>query len=168
MSLKQIGFALLALVMLVPAVEAAQKIAVIDSEMAVLESDASKRYAKESEKKFAPRIKLIQSLQEELQKMQADLDRDEPTLPKSQVEGRKLEIRRKYEDLQMQDRQLRMDKNQADQQELGKLRPKLEKAVEAVSKEQNYDMVIERGAVRYVKPEFDVTRQVIERLNKMK
>ncbi|AMO56151.1 hypothetical protein GZ77_04900 [Endozoicomonas montiporae] len=169
MSLKQIGLALLALVMLVPAVDAAEmKIAVIDSEMAVLESDASKRYAKESEKKFAPRIKLIQSLQEELQKMEADLERNAPTLSQTQVEAKQLEMRRKYEDLQMQDRQLRMDKNQADQQELSQLRPKLEKAIEEVSKELKYDMVIERGAVRYVKPDYDITRQVIERLNKMK
>lgn len=169
MKLRQIGIAVLALVMLVPVVaQAEMRIAVIDSEMAVLESDASKAYARESEQKFAPRIKLIKSLQDELQKMEDDLNKNGPTLSQAQVEARQLEMKRKYEDLQMQDRQLRMDKNQADQQELNKLRPRLEQAVDEVSQELKYDLVIERGAVRYVKSQHDITRQVIERLNKLK
>ena len=168
MKLKQIGFAVLALVMLVPVAQADMRIAVIDSEMAVLESDASKAYAKESEKRFAPRIALIQSLQDELQKMEEELNKDGPTMSQAQIEARQLEMKRKYEDLQMQDRQLRMDKNQADQQELNLLRPRLEQAVNEVSEQLKYDMVIERGAVRYVKPQHDITRQVIERLNKQK
>ena len=168
MKLKQIGLAVLALVMLVPVAQAEMRIAVIDSEMAVLESDASKAYARESEKRFAPRIKLIQSLQEELQKMEEDLNKNGPTMSQAQIEARQLEMKRKYEDLQMQDRQLRMDKNQADQEELNQLRPQLERAVNEVSEELKYDMVIESGAVRYVKPQHNITRQVIERLNKQK
>ena len=168
MKLKQIGLAVLALVMLVPVAQAEMRIAVIDSEMAVLESDASKAYAKESEKKFAPRIKLIQSLQEELQKMEDELNKNGPTMSQAQIEARQLEMKRKYEDLQMQDRQLRMDKNQADQEELNQLRPRLERAVNEVSEELKYDMIIESGAVRYVKPQHNITRQVIERLNKLK
>lgn len=171
MHLKQIGWLFLTLVMLVPMVEAApspQKIAVIDSEMAVLESDVSKAYAKISEQKFAPKIKSIQTLQRDLQKMEEDLNKNAPTLSAAQVESRQLEMKRKYEDLQLQDRQLRADKNRSDQEELNKLRPKLEQAINDVSSELKYDMVLERGALRFVKPEYDITRKVIERLNKLK
>ena len=42
---------------------------------------------------------------------------------------------------------------------------KLDKAVEEVIKQGNYDLVLERGAVVDVKPQYEITRQVIERMN---
>ncbi len=176
--MKQIKLAIFALVMLVPFAHAAtsvskqanagMRIAVVDSEMAVLESDAAKKYAKESEALFAPRIKKLKALQDEIKNSEQKLQKDGATLSEAQRESRQLEIKRKYEDLQLQDRQLRMDKARSDQAELGKLRPKLDQAIDKVAKEQNYDLVLERGAVRFVKNDYDITRKVIERLNQMK
>ncbi|WP_263078876.1 OmpH family outer membrane protein [Endozoicomonas sp. Mp262] len=170
--MKQIRLALLSVMMLLPLVghakDAGMRIAVIDSEMAVLESDSAKKYAKDSEALFAPRIKKLKTLQEDIKKIEQQLQKDGPAMTEAQRESKQLEIKRKYEDFQLQDRQLRMDKAKSDQAELGKLRPKLDQAVEKVSQELNYDMVLERGAVRYVKAEFDITRKVIERLNQMK
>ena len=167
--MKQIGLALVALLMLTPMANAeTMKIAVVDSEMAVLESDSWKKYSQEADKKIEPRIKLIQSLRDELQKMENDLQKNGPTMSQTQVESKQLEMKRKYEDLQMQDRQLRMERGQSDQQELGNIRPKLEQAIEETSKELKYDLTIERGAVRFVAPKHDITRQVIERLNRLK
>ena len=172
--MKHIRSAIFALAMLVPfayaasPAQAAMKIAVVDSEMAVLESDAAKKYAKSSETQFAPRIKKLKSLQDDIKAMEQKLQKDGPTLSEAQRESRQLEIKRKYEDLQLQDRQLRMEKARSDQSELGKIRPKLDKAIEQVSKEMNYDLVLERGAVRFVKTDYDITRKVIERLNQMK
>ena len=51
---------------------------------------------------------------------------------------------------------------------LGKLKPNLDKAVEEVIKNGNFDLVLERGAVIDVKPQYDITRQVIERMNQMR
>ena len=45
---------------------------------------------------------------------------------------------------------------------------KLDQAVEEVIKKGNYDLVFERGAVVDVKPQFDITRQVIERMNQLR
>ncbi len=165
--MKSLRLAFVALMLLAPFAQA-QKVAVIDSEMAVLQSDAAKKYAQEAENLFAPRIKKLQALQADLKAMDQKLQKDGPTLTESQRESRQLEMKRKAEDLRLQDRQLREDKGRSDQAELGKLRPKLEKAIEAVSNDLSYDLVLERGAARFVKPEFDITRKVIERINKMK
>ncbi|WOG25465.1 OmpH family outer membrane protein [Endozoicomonas sp. 8E] len=165
--MKSIKLAFVALLLLSPLAQA-QKIAVVDSEMAVLESDAAKKYAKEAEKMFAPKIKQLKALQEEIRVMEQKLQKDGPTLTEGQRENRQVQIKRKFEDLQLQDRQLRSEKARSDQTELGKLRPKLDKAIEEVSKEQDYDLVLERGAARFVKPGFDITRKVIERMNKLK
>ncbi|OED41831.1 hypothetical protein ACH42_12985 [Endozoicomonas sp. (ex Bugula neritina AB1)] len=156
------------LCMLVPFAQASMRIAVVDSEMAVVQSDAAKRYEKEAEAKFAPRIKNLNALQSDVQGMEEKLQKDGPTLSQPQLESRKLEIRRKIEDLRMQDQQLRQDKQVSDQTELGKIRPKLEKAIEQVSEASKFDIVLERRVAHYVKPEFDITRKVIDSLNKMK
>lgn len=56
----------------------------------------------------------------------------------------------------------------ADRDMLKQLKPKLDQAVEEVIKKGNYDLVFERGAVVDVKPQFDITRQVIERMNQLR
>ena len=53
----------------------------------------------------------------------------------------------------------------SDRQMLEALKPKLDSAVETILKSGGYDLVLDRGGVVEVKPEFDITRQVIERLN---
>ncbi|MDP0589807.1 MAG: OmpH family outer membrane protein [Candidatus Endonucleobacter bathymodioli] len=144
------------------------RIAIVDSEMAVLESDDAKKYAKESASLFAPRIKKLKDLQEDIQNMEKKLEKDSPILTELQRDNRQLEIKRKYEDLQLQDRQLRMDKSRSDQAELGKIRPKLDGAIETVAKKMGYDLVLEKGAVRFMEAELDITRMIIERINQIK
>ncbi|WP_205902078.1 OmpH family outer membrane protein, partial [Pseudomonas viridiflava] len=56
----------------------------------------------------------------------------------------------------------------ADREMLKQLKPKLDQAVEEVIKKGGFDLVFERGAVIDVKPQYDVTRQVIERMNQLK
>ena len=51
---------------------------------------------------------------------------------------------------------------------LKQLKPKLDSAVEEVIKKGGFDLVFERGAVIDVKPQYDITRQVIERMNQLK
>ena len=157
-----------ALCLLVPLAQADMRIAVVDKELAVVQSDGAKRYEKEAEAKFAPRIKNLNALKAEFDGMEKKLQKDGPTLSPAQLESRKLELRRKYEDLQMQSQQLRQDKQESDQKELGLLAPKLDKAIKQVAEAQKFDMVLERRAAHYYKPEFDITRKVIESLNKMK
>ena len=166
--MKSIKLTVLALLLIVVSLAQAQKIIVVDSEMAVLESDAAKQYAKEAEKLFAPKIKQLKTIQDEIKDLEQNLQKDSLTLTDSQRESRQLEINRKFEDLQLQDRQLRAEKGRSDQVELSKMRPKIEKAIDEIATELNYDMVLERAAVRYVKPQFDITRKVIEAMNKTK
>ncbi|MBO5393084.1 MAG: OmpH family outer membrane protein, partial [Pseudomonas sp.] len=56
----------------------------------------------------------------------------------------------------------------ADREMLKQLKPKLDSAVEEVIKKGAFDLVFERGAVIDVKPQYDITRQVIERMNQLK
>ena len=145
-----------------------QRVAFIDVEKAIVNSDAAKRYEKEAESQFAPRIKQLNALQAELKTLEEHLHKDGPTLTQVQLESRRLELRRKFEDLKLQDQQLQQDKAISDQAELAKLQPKLEEATKAVMESENIDIVMHHRAAFIVNPEDDVTSKVIDRLNKMK
>ncbi len=147
---------------------AEMRIGVINSQMAVMESDAAKAYAKTSEKRFGDKVKELQNMDKNIKAMEEKLQQDGPTLSPEALNKRQLELRRSVEDFQIQSRRYQAEKGQADQEELAKLQPKLQEAIDYVAGAEKLDMVLEEAAARFVKPEYDVTRKVIQRLNQTK
>ncbi|WP_188635525.1 OmpH family outer membrane protein [Halopseudomonas pertucinogena] len=147
---------------------AAQSIAVLDYQMALLESEAAKRYSVDAEKKFGNQLQRLQNLEAEAKRLQERMQRDGEKLGQTELEKLELEFRQKAREFQSQSRELNEAKAKSDREMLEQLKPKLDSAVEAVLKAGNYDLVIDRSAVVDVKPNLDITRQVIERLNSMR
>lgn len=146
----------------------AQSIAVLDYQMALLESDAAKRYSVDAEKKFGSQLQRLQNLEAEAQRLQERMQRDGEKLGQSELEKLELEFRQKAREFQSQSTELNQAKAQSDRQMLEELKPKLDSAVETVIKAGGYDLVIDRSAIVDAKPNLDITRQVIERLNSMR
>lgn len=146
-------------------VAAQTKIAVLDYQMALLESDAAKRYSVDAEKKFGSQLQRLKNLESEAKRLQERMQRDGEKLGQSELEKIELEFRQKAREFQVQSKELNDAKAQSDREMLEQLKPKLDKAVETVLQAGDYDLVIDRSAVIDVKPTLDITRQVIERLN---
>lgn len=144
------------------------KIAVLDYQMALLDSDAAKKYAVDSEKKFAPQLKKLKALESDAKRLQDRLMKDGEKMQQAEYERLELELKQKARDFQVQSQDLNEAKAKADNEVLQTLKPKLDKAVEEVLKAGNYDLVIDRGAVVDVKPQLDITLRVIERMNQMR
>ncbi|MGY0217368.1 OmpH family outer membrane protein [Endozoicomonadaceae bacterium StTr2] len=141
------------------------RIGVINSQMAVMESDAARAYAKVAEQRFGDKLKELQNMEKSLKDMEAKLQQEAPTLSQEALNKRELELRRSIEDFQIQSRRYQAEKGQADQEELGRLRPILQQAIDAVASTEKLDLVLEENAVRYVNPDLDITRKVIVKLN---
>lgn len=154
-----------ATVLVVTPAFAETKIAVLNYQMALLESDAAKRYAVESEKKFGPKLNDLKKLESDAKRIQDRLVKDGGKMQQAERERLELEFKQKARDFQFQSGELNEAKAAADQETLQKLKPKLDKAVEEIIKKGGYDLVIDRAAVVDVKPQLDITRQVIERMN---
>lgn len=165
---KSILIAMMSIMALASLPAAAQSIAVLDYQMALLESEAAKRYSVDAEKKFGGQLQRLQNLEAEAKRLQERMQRDGEKLGQSELEKLELEFRQKAREFQSQSRELNEAKAQSDREMLEQLKPKLDSAVEAVLKAGNYDLVIDRSAVVDVKPNLDITRQVIERLNSMR
>ncbi len=147
---------------------AEMKIAVLNYQMALLESDAAKRYAVDAEKKFGPQLTKLKTLEGDAKRIQDRLVKDGDKVQQAERERLELEFKQKARDFQFQSKELSEAKAVADRDMLKKLKPNLDKAVEEVIKKGNFDLVFERGAVIEVKPQYDITRQVIERMNQLR
>ncbi|QLF94816.1 OmpH family outer membrane protein [Pseudomonas sp. ABC1] len=147
---------------------AEMKVAVLDYQMALLESDAAKRYSVDAEKKFGPQLNKLKTLESDAKKIQDRLIKDGEKMQQAERERLELEFKQKARDFQFQSKELNESKAVADRDMLQQLKPKLDKAVEEVIKGGNYDLVLERGAVVDVKPQLDITRKVIERMNQLR
>lgn len=147
---------------------AEMKIAVLNYQMALLESDAAKKYAVDAEKKFGPQLSKLRKLEDDAERIQNRLIKDGERMQQAELERLELEFKQKARDFQMQSKDLNEAKALADRDMLEQLKPKLDKAVEEVLKSGNYDIVLERGAVVDVKPQFDITLRVIERMNQLR
>lgn len=159
---------LLSAVMLATPAFAEMKIAVLNYQMALLESDAAKRYAVDAEKKFGPQLNKLKTLESDAKRIQDRLVKDGEKMQTAERERLELEFKQKARDFQFQSKELNEAKAVADREMLKTLKPNLDKAVEEVIKGGSFDLVLERGAVIDVKPQFDITRQVIERMNKLR
>ena len=147
---------------------AEMKVAVLNYQMALPESDAAKRYAVDAEKKFGPQLNKLKTLESDAKRIQDRMVKDGEKMQQAERERLELEFKQKARDFQFQSKELNEAKAIADREMLAKLKPNLDKAVEEVIKNGNFDLVLERGAVIDVKPQFDITRQVIERMNQMR
>jgi len=140
---------------------AEMKIAVMNYQMALLESDAAKRYAVDAEKKFGPQLSKLKTLESDAKRIQDRLVKDGDKMQQAERERLELEFKQKARDFQFQSKELNEAKAVADRDMLKQLKPKLDQAVEEVIKKGNYDLVFERGAVVDVKPQFDITRRSV-------
>ena len=136
--------------------------------MALLESDSAKKYAVDAEKKFGPQLTKLKKLETDAKSIQDRLMKDGERMQQAELERLELDFKQKARDFQIQSKDLNEAKALADREMLEKLKPKLDKAVEEVLKTGNYDLVLERGAVVDVKPQYDITMRVIERMNQLR
>ncbi|AYN95437.1 MULTISPECIES: OmpH family outer membrane protein [Pseudomonas] len=158
-------FALIAAAVVATPAFAEMKIAVLNYQMALLESDAAKKYAVDAEKKFGPQLNKLKALEGDAKNIQSRLAAGGDKMKDSERDRLESDFKQKARDFQFQSKELNEAKAAADRDMLKQLKPKLDKAVEEVLKKGNYDIVIERGAVVDAKPQYDITRDVIERMN---
>ncbi|MCO6057119.1 OmpH family outer membrane protein [Pseudomonas sp. MOB-449] len=161
-------FVLVAAAMMATPAFAEMKIAVLNYQMALLESDAAKKYAVDAEKKFGPQLNKLKTLESDAKRIQDRLVKEGEKMQQAERERLELEFKQKARDFQFQSKELNEAKAVADRDMLKQLKPKLDKAVEEVLKKGSFDLVLERGAVVDVKPQYDITRQVIERMNQQR
>ncbi|MBR9726797.1 OmpH family outer membrane protein [Shewanella intestini] len=149
-----------------PMMAHAEKIAVVDMGQVFEQLPQREQIAKSLQAEFGDRVADVKKMQEEMRTLAEKGQRDGALMSDVQ----KTELQRKLESLQsdykLKAKALDEDMRRRQGEEQNKLLVKVQNVINKIAEKEQYDMVLQRGAVVYVKPEADISKMVAEALTK--
>lgn len=144
------------------------KIAVVNVQRAIGESEEAKKLIAKLESDLGPDQTTVKNLGASITQLQEKFNKDGDVM--SDPEKRKLQkdIEDKQIEYQFQVNKLQKVVNERQQDILQQMAPKLDAVLKDIIAKEQYDLVIHRQNVLYVDPKFDITAQVTEKLNQKK
>ena len=161
--MNKFAFVLIALALSIGSASA-QKVAVINTQKAVLETDEIKKAQVDLEAKFKPRQDKIIQLQKDIQSIQAQLQGGKLNPQGEQeltAEGQK-----KQRDLQRMQQDLQDDVNVERQDVLQRSGSRMQEVVKKIAEEKGLDIVVDSTNMVFYKPAFDLTAEAVTAYNK--
>jgi len=117
------------------------------------------------EKEFSPRDKELVESQKALRKLEDRMSRDGATMGENDRRDLERDIVAQRRELKRAQDEFREDFNIRRNEEMSKLQRLIQDAITVLSQEENYDLVINDGAVIYASPAVDITDKVLKRLS---
>jgi outer membrane protein len=158
------GLLCLVLAPLATVASAQLKVAVINVQQAMIDSDELKKISADMESKYKPRQEELQKLQNDMASIQQQLQSNKLTQQAAadlQVQGQ----RKQREAQRLQD-DLQQDFDRDRQDILGKAAKKMQDVVKKLAEEGGYDIIIDISQALYFKPAMDITQQALAAYNK--
>jgi outer membrane protein len=158
------GLLCLALAPFATVASAQVKVAVINTQKALAESDELKKASAAVEAKYKPR-------QDELQKLQADLQSIEQQLNSGKLNQQAAadlqnQGQRKQRDAQRLSDDLQADFDRDRQEILGKASQKMQDVIRKLAEDKGLDVIVDSSTTLYFKPALDLTNDAIAAYNK--
>ncbi len=162
---KSIGWFLLPLLLVAGSAAAELKIAVIDTQRALLESEEARQIMQAAQAELQQDQNELQSLGQQIVGLREQFQKDAEVMSPADQRRRQKEIEDKQIEYEFLGNKLQKAVNDR-RQDLGQqLVPKLEAVLQDITAAEGYDLILERGAVLYADAKHDITRQVTEKLN---
>lgn len=144
------------------------KIAVVDTQQALVESEEAKSLLEKHRLELEKEESAVRAMADQLRSGQERLQKDAEVMSAADRRAQQ----KKLEDLQI-DYQFRVNKLQkeiTDRQNeiLQQLLPKVNAVLKDLIELEGYDVIMERSSLRYANPKHDITRRVTEKLNDRK
>ena len=107
----------------------------------------------------------LQALNDEIVALSEQLQKDAEVMSPAEQRRMQKEIEDKQIDLQFLGNKLQKEVNDRRQELLQQMVPKIDVVLKDLIELEGYDMIMERGSLRYVNSKHDITRRVTEKLN---
>ena len=141
------------------------KIAVLDTERALAESDEAKVLLQQIQSELQKEQDEVRALGEEIVALQEKLQKDGEVMSATEQRKVQKDIEDKQIDYQFLVNKLQKEVNDRRQELLGQMLPKIDKVLKDLIELEGYDMIMQRGNLYYVNSKHDITRKVTEKLN---
>jgi len=149
------AFAALPVKMAVAQAVGPAKVAIINAQKAVADTQDIKKQQAALEAKYKPRTQAIDSLQQQLQNLQTQLNT--PNLPPDKEAQLRADFTLKQKQLQRLEEDLQSDFNNERQDVLGRAGRQMTEVVKKIAEERGLDIVIDITNTIYYKPALDIT-----------
>jgi outer membrane protein len=164
--IRPLAAAPLCLALLAPrAAHADTRIAVVDVQQAVMQTEDGIRAQATLKKSFDKKQKDLDARQEELQKAREDIERQQRVLSREALARRMEDWQRRMVELQ----QIFLEHNKDLQKKQAELtNPIIRKmmgVIARIAKKSGYEIIIDKQAAPYARPDLDLTEQVIQMYN---
>ena len=159
------AFFLIGVLLLPGAVAAADlKIGYVNAVKVIEEAPQGEAALKKLEAEFAPRDKKIVEMQNKLKRLEQDLEKNALLLKDSEHRSREFEIISLKRDLSRATQEFREDYNLRRNEELAALQKIVQKTINEIAKQENYDLILESAV--YAGPRADITEKILKKLGK--
>lgn len=140
------------------------KVAVVNVQQAMIESEDLKKASAELEKKYKPRQDELQKLQNDMQLIQQQINSGK--LNQQAITDLQAQGTRKQRDAQRISDDLQSDFDHDRQDVLGKAAKRMQDVVKKLAEEKGYDIVVDVSQTLYFKPALDLTADALAAYNK--
>jgi outer membrane protein len=143
--------------------EAAElRIGFIDAERINRESVPAEAASKRLEKEFAPRAQELQRRENQIKKLEMQLEKDALTMSETDRRTREQELQRLSLDFQRMQREYREDLNLRRNQELQMLLERANRVIKQIAEAEKFDLIVQEAVYRSAR--IDITDRVLKAL----
>lgn len=143
----------------------AQRIAVLDWQQALMSSQQARADLQAAEERLSNDQSRARQLREEANALQERMQRDGDIMSSDERRRLNQEIEQKAQEFQFLMSRLQRQQQEMQQEIVERHRPALEQAVNELIEEHQIDLLLDRQAVAFVRPQYDLTPAVAEKLN---
>jgi outer membrane protein len=148
-----------------PLAAAELKIAVLDTQRALLSSEEAKALMEQVQQELEAEQAAVNQLGDEIRALQEQLAKDGEVMSATEQRKAQKELEDKGIDYQFLVNKLQKQVNDR-RQEMGQVMvPKVDAVLKDLIELEGYDVILERGSLLYVNSKHDITRRVTEKLN---
>ena len=156
----------IALSCLVCSVAQAQNIAVVNMMTVFTELHLEEKIRSSVNKEYSDSIASFEKLKKEIQTLESNFQRDQSIL----TNDKKIELKRNIElkklSLQSKGKDLDEDLNRSFMKQRNKFLVEIQSVVDDIAKAENYDLVLQSGAVIALNSKVDISKKVIKKWSK--
>jgi len=158
------GLLCVALAPLATMASAQLKVAVVNVQQAMLDSDEMKKASADIEAKYKPRQDELQKMNSELQNIQTQLQN--PKITPQQQSDLSVQGQRKQRDAQRLSDDLQQEFDNDRQAILAKAAQKMQTVVKKLAEDKGLDVILDVSQTLYYKPALDLTADALAAYNK--
>ena len=144
---------------------AAQTIAFVDADAAILTSEPAKEKIAELKKRLTPEQNKVKDLEQAIRGLQTRLQQDAAVMSEAEKRNLSNEIEIKVVEYQQRLKQLKESQLSSQQELMQALAPKFKEAVTQLMEENEYTVLMHLKAALIVDPKDNLTKRVTEKIN---